>query len=364
MGIASLPEAVEPPDEYTAAVPPALSTALSRDLGLDPAQYLRRAEAAQRLATFRAEADRSFPNTVRGIRLDGAGRPIVTLELGPSTPVVRTAAESAGFLVETGDRTTSTESFDASAEVDHPPAQPIPDPPVLGATLFRTVRDGIPRFCQTGFNATDRDGAAVAIVNNHCNRNTGSHHDPPGIVPDADTVLMLPATIDQARTAPLGAPIGTLLIAPADSGVDYALLRIDDAAAPRFRNNLVAVRGTAPIAIDGITDPVIGAPICKSGVLTGFTCGTITSVDTEYADNGATVTGSIATGVHAVSGEGGAPLISGTKAVGIASSKFLARQASAEVQLYFEPIRKILEAEPGLTLRTTSDSADPSAISS
>ncbi|WP_225729428.1 MULTISPECIES: S1 family peptidase [unclassified Nocardia] len=347
-----------------------LVTALSRDLALTFPEYLQRADTAQRLAEFERTARGSYPMVVRGVHLDKAGRPLVTLTGGPSSDVARAAAEAAGFTVETASQNSAAGADptpvadDVAATGDEiPTPAAASDPEVPGGTYFYTIRDRIvSRFCVTAFNGTDRDGNVIAITGTHCDR-TGPP-DPPGTPfipipappdtpPDPNVAWVLPATPGQFAASPLGPRIGVLRTPPIDVPLDYGILRLDEAVENRFRNNLIGVGAGTSIAIDGIADPVVGAPVCRVSPISGFTCGTVTNADVNQTyrrragrnlEHLTAATGGFLT----LPGDLGSPVISGTKALGIVSINSGVTTGNIVIQ----PIRPVLEANPGLTLFT------------
>ena len=74
---------------------------------------------------------------------------------------------------------------------------------------------------------------------------------------------------------------------------------------------------TAQTITDGIP-AVVGAPICKSGATTGWTCGTVTKVDEQISVQG-TVVNSIVANICVLSGDSGGAAVIGGAAVGITS---------------------------------------------
>ncbi|QIS11021.1 S1 family peptidase [Nocardia arthritidis] len=297
----------------------------------------------------------------------------MTLTGGSSSDAARAATEAAGFTVETASQNSAAGADatpiadDVAAASDEMPS-PVAasEPEVLGGTYFYTIRDRIvSRFCVTAFNGTDRDGNAIAITGTHCDR-TGPP-DPPGTPfipipappdapPDPNVAWVLPATAGQFATSPLGPRIGILRTPPIDVPLDYGILRLDEAVGNRFRNNLIGVGTGTSIAIDGIADPVVGAPICRASPISGFTCGTVTKVDVNPArrrspGRNLEHVAAATVGFLTLPGDLGSPVISGTKALGIVSIN----SGATSNNIVIQPIRPVLEANPGLTLFTREE---------
>ncbi|QIS11746.1 S1 family peptidase [Nocardia arthritidis] len=349
--------------------PIALARALSRDLGLTPAQFVHRADTARRLAAFEKSVRRVYPSVIRNVRLDRTGRPVVVLADVPIAGAIRAAAEYVGFTVENADQAPTTlvdaESGTPGAivgnELSNPAAAGLD---VVGGTWLYTVRGGISRFCRTGFNATDGDGNTVNITSAHCDRT--QPNPPSGLaipVPqppdsDANVVRIMPNALPRFLASPLGSRVGILRTPPLDVRLDYGIVRIDDSVKGRFQNNLVGLDKGASVAIDGVTDPVAGAPVCKVNSPMGFACGTVTVVDIDEIDGkkfdekNFNTFGRIFEHIAvadidpgSLPGDAGTPLFSGTKALGL-------DLAVVGGKVFFQPIRSILDANPGLTLRT------------
>ncbi|MBU3062954.1 S1 family peptidase [Nocardia sp. NEAU-G5] len=267
--------AADPPQNP--GLPAALTSAIERDLGLSPQEYQRRAELAQRLASFAATRRQLDPGSVRGIRLDGAGRPVVAT----TDNAVRAAAQHAGFVLTDA----AAPGWDAAAA--HPGTDrryPVPELPAAAApvTPLDTVAGGNRYMsitqpskhqgaeCSWAFNAVDQDGHPAALTAGHCNVAALAEES---IGPDQRTYQLLPG--DKP-----GVVTGNFEKSVVDGIRDYSIVRIAEPVRHAFHNNLVRGRVGGPaIGITGVGIPVEGAPVCKSGSTTGFTCGIITAVD-------------------------------------------------------------------------------------
>lgn len=284
-------------------LPAGLSEAVKRDLGIDPAEYLTRAERTHRLAEFGKAARIAHPVAFAGIRMEG-DRAIVSLADGVSAERARTAAEEAGFTVETvadseatlrGRRTVferwlagQTRSVAESIvgygiDVAHnsfavrlakdvqlpaeagpvrsvaavlPEARPDDAPisaqsiaaeeasgDVIGGQAYAVELGGKTAYCSFGFNGTDGEGHAVNITAGHCD--PGNLVEPAKKTSEPQRVFATQPR-DRAEVAagelPLrGTELGYFDVSRFNPH-DYAIVRINKADAPRFQNNLVSAR--------------------------------------------------------------------------------------------------------------------------
>lgn len=162
-------------------------------------------------------------------------------------------------------------------------------------------------LCSWAFNAAAGDGTSVALTAGHCNLLALA--DEPNIS-DQKAYQLLP-------DRKLGERLGSFGKSVVDGTRDYSIVRLDDAARDSFDNNLVrGPVGASAIAVTGVGIPVVGAPVCKSGVTTGYTCGVITAVDQPDPLRPPIRFQHTAL---ALPGDSGGALISGTLAMGLVS---------------------------------------------
>ncbi|MGW6375123.1 Ig-like domain repeat protein [Rhodococcus sp. NPDC055112] len=203
---------------------------------------------------------------------------------------------------------------------------PAPDA-VMGGQGYRSGETASDP-CSFGFNATDGDGKPVNITAGHCDLSRGG----------------------SPRVFVGGSYVGAFEKVVFE-GFDYGLIRIDDRR--RFENNFVSTYGGDPVRITGTADPVVGAPVCKSGQVTGFTCGKITAVDVSMnsGPRGARVPNAFAAQVCSIPGDSGGAIVTGTKALGVtvAGSGW---DCDPSKQTYGQPINSVLADNPGLKVRT------------
>ncbi|MFQ6393476.1 S1 family peptidase [Nocardia sp. KC 131] len=395
-----------------AGLSPELAVAVARDLKISPQEYLHRADLAQQAAAFATTAQRQYPQVFAGSWLDDAGRAVVALAQGQGIDEASKAADSAGFEVRNvakseaalrGEKTAFERWLDGQPQevsalvrgavidtVNNSIAVrvdkiglPMPSfidparvivmaPPVAsepanipkadaiageahgalaGGDGFASISGRTSLRCSFGFNGTDRSGNTVNITAGHCNP------DLPSAGSDAA------ARIFELQGDRAGAELGRFQKSVLGAQ-DYSVIRIADQARDRFENNSVRVSGRAPIAIDGVATPVVGAPVCKSGSRTGFSCGIVNAVDQTVQVGDRELTQSFSANICALPGDSGGPIVTGRMALGISSASSVADFPICEIpnligaltgnvpQLFAQPVSVVLSDNPGLRIRT------------
>ncbi|MCA2205433.1 MULTISPECIES: S1 family peptidase [Nocardia] len=392
-------------------LPAQLIEAVSRDLKLSPQEYLRRADEAQQVAAFATTAQRQFPQVFAGSWLNDQGNAVVALSQGPGADEARAAAESAGFEVRNvaksesmlrGEKT-AFENWLAAAPPEianlvrgvvidtvnnaiavrvEQAGLPLPsfiDParvvvtappvagekvdleatpvagngtgPIAGGEGYAAIAGNSSLRCSFGFNGTDRSGNVVNISAGHCN-------------PDLESAgTGSAAAVYEMNGDRAGAQLGTFQKSILGEQ-DYSIIRVNDNARARFENNLVTVPGAAPIAVDGVGVPVVGAPVCKSGSRTGFSCGIVNGVDQTVQVGDRQLTQSFSANICALPGDSGGAIVTGRMALGISSASSVADYPICEIpniigaitgdtpQLFAQPLSVVLSDNPGLAVRT------------
>lgn len=338
-------------------LPAALADAVARDLGLDPQQFLDRADAARRLAEFIATTG---SDAVTNAWLDENGRPVVAVAEGPTHADVAYAASAGGFEVETAPIEIPAAVLDVVQPLvdllpfdPSPIAGPIRPSSYLGGDSFLAgTPAGLGQRCSLGFNAVDPTHGSVNITAGHCNPNT------------AETGSAALTGAYPMYGSLVGSKFGSFY-RTSQSHNDYALIDVDDANVGEFESNAVRVPGAAPLHVTGTVDPIVGAPVCKSGSRTGFSCGTILSTGQHVTLGENVFDRSFSTSICALRGDSGGPIVSGTLAVGIASASNVGDQPSCEIatvfsmlrgqrpELFATPINDVLADNPGLAIRTS-----------
>ncbi|MFD3703395.1 S1 family peptidase [Nocardia sp. NPDC058658] len=394
-----------------ADLPAQLIEAVTRDLKISPDEYLRRADVAQQVAAFSTTAQRQFPQVFAGSWLNDQGNAVVALSQGPGADQAREAAQSAGFEVRNVAKSESTlrgektafENWLAAAPPEisalvrgvvvdtvnnaiavrvQQAGLPLPSfidparvivtaPPVAGEHVDLTATpvagdghgalaggDGYASVigrsslrCSLGFNGTDRAGNVVNISAGHCNPEIESA--------GTGTAAAIYEIVGDKAGAQLGTFGKSVL-----GEQDYSIIRVNDNARARFENNLVRIPGQAPIAVDGVATPVVGAPVCKSGSRTGFSCGVINGVDQTVQVGDRQLTQSFSANICALPGDSGGPIVTGRLALGISSASSVADYPICEIpniigaitgdtpQLFAQPLSVVLSDNPGLSVRT------------
>ncbi|GAA4485390.1 S1 family peptidase [Rhodococcus olei] len=401
----------EPAPAPATALPQELVTAIQRDLGLSPEEYLAKADAGQKLVAFANDLRAKFPDAFAGAWLDPAGKPLIGLAAGPGVDAARKAAEDAGYTVKDLPRSERTLQDQLAKAQDWISALPQPLAGLVGGAAVDVVNNNLvlrvadtvdvgglqlPDFlqgaavalspalgsvappvadnggapadamfggdsyaaenaagafrCSLGFNGTNASGATVNISAGHCDPNRGA--------PGTSVVFQMPS--EGVFGPRIGAFERTNL-----QGHDFSIIRIDDSVAYRFQNNLVRVPGRSPLHITGTADPVVGAPVCKSGLTTGFTCGTVNAVNQRVSVGSRTLENGFSANICALQGDSGGTIVTGDRALGISSASNVGDLQFCEVaqvvttvlgdspQLFATPINAILADNPGLKVRTS-----------
>ncbi|MBL1072937.1 trypsin-like serine protease [Nocardia sp. 2] len=394
-------------------LPAELIAAITRDLRISPEQYLQRSDLAQQVAAFSATAQRQYPDLFAGAWLDESGQAIVALAGGPGIDAARKAVQDAGYTVKDvaksetalrGEKNAFAKwlegqpasvasqvrgvavdtvnnaiavrvdqgglqlpGFAESARVIVMAAPPVAGEdtevqraadiastgtgPIAAGDAYASIAGRMSLRCSTGFNGTDGSGAVVNITAGHCNPNiaaTGGGNSP-GVY----------ELVNDRAGNQMGTFEKSIL-----GNQDYSIVSIDNAFRDRFSNNLVRVPNAAPIAVTGVAVPVVGAPVCKSGSRTGFSCGTVNAVDQTVQVGDRLLTQSFSANICALPGDSGGPIVTGTLALGISSASSVADYPICEIpnliglltgntpQLFAQPVSVVLSDNPGLRVRT------------
>lgn len=395
-------------------LPIELVQALQHDLSLTPDQYLERAELAQNLAKFASIAEKQYPAAFAGSWLDRDGNATIGLAPGPQTSAARAAVAKQGFAVVEVAKSSATLRSEKTSLADWFAAQPaeiaslvrgiaidtigntlavqvaqlpggfqlpgfvdpahvfvvpaataplpaqlpvvdaaIDSPGSLGGGDGYVASDGnVALRCSLGFNGTDRRGNPVNITAGHCNPDLGTAGTPAAA-----------AVFELSPLAKPGARIGTFTRSNLE-GHDWSIITADQGARGRFENNGIRVPGAAPLGIDGIATPVVGAPVCKAGSRTGFSCGNVLAVEQDVEVGEHWLNGGFASSLCALPGDSGGAVVTGRRALGVSSASSVADFPICEIPnilglftgdapiLFATPIDKILADNPGVRVRT------------
>lgn len=274
----------------------------------------------------------------------------------PLAPTGSAGLGSTGPLPETGPAPETT----PGAEDYWRNTPRTPSGSVAAADPYVAVAGSTGAHCSFGFHGADSGGGPVNITAGHC--------DPAPAAAGTDTAA---GVYEWIPGRPYGERLGGFRRS-VFGGRDYAVVAIADGARDRLANNEVRVPGEGSLRVDGVATPVVGAPICKSGATTGFTCGVVREVDvtSRVSDQhrrtpAVELTGLFRTNACALPGDSGGPVLTGTKALGISSNVPSVNLALCPVRepitagsadfgpgLIAQPVAAVLDENPGLSLRT------------
>ncbi|MFH8973176.1 alpha-lytic protease prodomain-containing protein [Streptomyces sp. NPDC017890] len=118
----------------------------------------------------------------------------------------------------------------------------------------------------------------------------------------------------------------------------------------------VSGAGGQNVQVTGSTQAPVGASVCRSGSTTGWHCGTVQQHNTSVTYPEGTISGVTRTTVCAEPGDSGGSYISGSQAQGVTSGG--SGDCRSGGTTYFQPINPLLQ-NYGLTLKTTGDNGGP-----
>ncbi|MEE2034306.1 S1 family peptidase [Rhodococcus chondri] len=347
-------------------LPAELVEALQRDLNLSPEQYLERAARAQELGDYARSFRAERPSDFAGAWLGEDGQPVVAVtnseaarraqDDGYQATVAPVSADGLEQALAELNRWVSALPRDVSSQVNNTsidvlnnqividivnspvgralnlpslianvqvqlsPGLPANDPAPLGGDTYITA-DGDVRttpldrigICSFGFNGVDGNGDAVNLTAGHCDavaRDQGG------------STVYLPNRSNIDDSTKIGtftsSTVGT------DSTLDYGVISLDKAGVDAGLTR-PAVRGGngSTLTVTGTAVPVVGAPVCKSGQSSSFTCGVVAAdrIETQliYANGTASTIRGFATTACTLSGDSGGAIVTGTLALGVIS---------------------------------------------
>nr|WP_296773683.1 S1 family peptidase [Rhodococcus sp. (in: high G+C Gram-positive bacteria)] len=349
-------------------LPRELADAVVRDLKISPQEYLDRAARAQELSTYASDFRASRPSEFAGAWIGPDGKAVVAVTSDDAAQAVAKdgydtahAAVSADGLekslsdlnawistlpreVASQVNGTSIDILDnqlvidlvnspigsalnlptllANLKVILSPGAPAPvDPSPMGGDTYVTTRGAIAdtpstdiSVCSFGFNAVDGSGNPVNLSAGHCNPNadTGAGGAP----------VYLPDPANVQGSAQIGTFDRSSL--GSASGLDWSVISLNDKGTSSGLDR-PTVRGAngSTVTITGTASPVVGAPVCKSGQSSSFTCGVVAAdrVETQlFMEDGSsrTVRGFASTACT-LAGDSGGAIVTGTLALGITS---------------------------------------------
>ena len=359
-------------EKQVTQLPAELVDAIKRDLKLTPEQYLERAELAQRLGTYSDGLRESAPDTFAGSWIATDGRPIVAVTTTEAAQ--RVSADGYGTHMATKSErqleaargqlnqwitalpqdvssqvnSTSIDVLNNQVVIDvvNSPIGRALNLPTLLAQLKVIVSPGgggpvDPRpqggdtyvttakplsaatpveeigVCSFGFNAVGADGDAYNVSAGHCDPAQGQS----GVA--GGSPVYLPNHTDVTRSTEIGSFEHSEMGVKAE-GLDYSVIGLNKAGVDAGLNH-PTVRGAngTTVTVTGTARPIVGAPICKSGQTSAFTCGIVLadSVDVplDLANGTNRLVRGFAGSTCTLSGDSGGAILTGTRALGISS---------------------------------------------
>ncbi|BCN80534.1 S1 family peptidase [Prescottella equi] len=373
-GAQAAPDSAQP---SPAALPNDLVIALQRDLNMTPQEYLDRAAAAQRVAAYASEQRRSDSGGVGGAWLAQDGTPTVAV----TTQAAANRVAAAGYRAQMVPLSTS--GLESAPTVPNLRSTPPPSfhvatgtaPSTMGGDSYITAAAPIASassylVCSFGFAAADSAGKPLALSAGHCDPNrpaTGT----------SNAAGVYEPKIGDLRNSRLVGSFAESGIGDEGGNLDYSVIGLVADVVPTTGLGQPTVRGEngSTLTITGTAVPVAGAPVCKSGQTSGYTCGTI-----DFADNSTLLGGDdgeswnvrgFSTTACTLGGDSGGAIVTGTLALGITSGSSVAQYrdcatATAEnpegVMSLGIPIQAVLarvnQSSNGcVTLRTAANTA-------
>ncbi|WP_378734573.1 S1 family peptidase [Nocardia brasiliensis] len=357
------------PAQLTAdSLPQELVQAIARDLKMTPTEYLDRAARAQQLRDYARDFRSERPDSFAGAWIGPDGKPTVAVTSldaakiaaadGYQTRLAPVSADGLegslmqlnqwiGTLPREISQAINSVAIDflnsqLVLSVANTPAGHVLNLPTLIANIKVILSPGsggaIERrpmggdtyisapmplhdaelkgvdVCSFGFNSVDAAGNALNISAGHCDPNIGKVSQ--------EASVYFPNVKDIPSSPELGSFVQAKLGGP--SALDYSVIKLNERAV-RAGMDQPTVRGAngTTLAITGTADPITGAPVCKSGQSSTFTCGFVVAdrVETQlYTAEGEskTVRG-FASSACTLGGDSGGAIVSGTLALGITS---------------------------------------------
>ncbi|MEU1985091.1 S1 family peptidase [Nocardia sp. NPDC019395] len=366
----AVPATAAPAPEQLRAedLPPELVQALSRDLHMTPAEYLDRSARAQELQGYAAEFRAQRPDVFAGAWMTPEGKPMVAV----TSPDAAQAAGADGYQtrlapVSAAALETSLTQLNQwvagqprdisqvinSIAIDFLNSQlvvnvantplahvlnlptllanikvvlapdgggPVEHRPMGGDTYISApgpLDDAELRsvdVCSFGFNSVDSAGNALNISAGHCNPNLDKGDERAGVYGP------------NVRNIPASPQLGTFVKSELGGAgtLDYSVIQLNERAVSSGMDQ-PSVRGAngTTLTVTGTADPVVGAPVCKSGQSSTFTCGFVVAdrVETQLftTEGTAKTIRGFASTACTLGGDSGGAIVTGTLALGITS---------------------------------------------
>lgn len=281
-----------------AQLPAALTEAIERDLDITAEEFLARGEAAADAAAIQPA-------------LEAAGVEPEQIWMDGTTIMVQSDSAAISEVARELGAQPTTEAPPAP-EVDlSRPATSYED--LIGGTAWNyTTSSGGGALCSLGFNGFDDSGARVVATAGHCAEDALSSTTPSVARRVNQTAVNVAGT--------RGSNIGPLRNGSIEFGGGQDLALIDVTNTALTAQPQVSTWDGKTVPIRGTVAATVGAPICKSGRTTGWTCGTVLAVNYQQGIVGGQTVNSVATDMCMYRGDSGGAALIGQYAAGINSS--------------------------------------------
>jgi hypothetical protein len=289
-------------------LPSGLVTALGRDLDVSPAQYLADAAAAAQAVKVVASL-KSAGVHVLGSKIDGTALTVNVASASDSASVEASGATAVvgapvvpDFSHSDFHSVTATNTYGGQGYFYQEQSQ-------LG------TNDGF--RCSIGFNGFSVSASVPEFVTaGHCATTIAPGTSPNLITQDAPTNYGGTATVT-------GTLLGPEVAGQYGGGRDYGIVGSGSSVVPQaslytWGGSTGAPLASAALPIVGQTAGMVGAALCKSGSTSGWTCGTILSIDQSIPVSDQNVNSIVAT-TCLLPGDSGGGAVTGQNAVGIDS---------------------------------------------
>ncbi|MFT4245999.1 MAG: S1 family peptidase [Micrococcaceae bacterium] len=215
---------------------------------------------------------------------------------------------------------------------------------VESGNIYYTMQpNNLELTCSFAFPAIAPDGANVRISAGHCKEDgknpavKKNNSDTEINIGDYDKVVFNPDSKIHA---------------------DASAIKLKDQTIPNPPTISTHDKDNTDIELTGLTNPIVGAPVCKSGSYTGVTCGKIIDIRSQNMKDGIYIDG-FGTNLDSYPGDSGGGAFIGTKAVGIQSGSTVDKNTSKLLSTNFTSITTALEALPGYHLQTVNEPSQP-----
>ncbi|WP_068275608.1 S1 family peptidase [Aldersonia kunmingensis] len=367
--------------EPNIALPIELVEAIGRDLHMTPEQYLTRAAQAQDLGSYARNFRGTWPNEFSGAWLSPDGTAVIGVTSGTAASgALRDGYQTRMMPISANDLERSVGQLNrqiaelpdsASSQINgvmidllnsqividvtnSPTGRQLNlptvignikvvltpggggpvDPRPMGGDTFLSTRGPLRDtsvteigVCSFGFNSVDAHGDALNVSAGHCDPTIAGGNSGGG------AGVYIPNLRDVRDSPQVGSFDRASIGDPAHNHLDYSLIKFNNSVAgsPLAGPFIRGGNGTT-LTVTGTAEPVIGAPVCKSGQTSAFTCGVIVADHVEahlFSPEGdPMLIRGFASTACTLAGDSGGALVTGTLALGINSGSNSANATS------------------------------------